>query len=70
MSPLAPITDQLTILAIEVTGFEDEFIKMEDTKEFRVQNLPVEARMESYGQWLEERDGHGARASSQLKRNY
>ena len=46
MSPLALITDQLTILAIEVTGFEDEFIKMEETKEFRVQNLPVEARME------------------------
>ena len=52
---LAPIL--LTLLALAVAGFEDEF-QMEDTKQVRVQDLPVEARAEGYGERLEERDGH------------
>ena len=52
---MAPIL--LTLLPLVVAGFEDEF-QIEFTKQVRVQDLPVEATVESYGERLEECDRH------------
>ena len=52
---MAPIL--LTLLPLAVAGFENEF-QIEFTKQVRVQDLPVEATVESYGERLEECDRH------------